>query len=121
MVGIRPRIGWRGLLELDGGRPASAGQAVYVSAEFTHNEITLRPSRFQMRLMQPLAERHRDTEGLIHREPNVDKVEAINSKVIQEMAARRDGVARNATVPGNDVGDDVEGGRHRTLLVTSLA
>jgi hypothetical protein len=41
---------------LDAGQPTSRDQFVYISTEFTHNEISLGRNSLEMRRMQPLAE-----------------------------------------------------------------
>ena len=93
--------------------PISLDQVVYVGTEFTHNEIPLRGNRLQMRCMQPLAERYRDTECIIDRKPKVEQVEAVNPEIIQEVAVGRDSAAWNATIQCNNVRNNVKGGLHR--------
>jgi hypothetical protein len=93
-------------------QPISQDQVVYVGTEFTHNKIPLRGNRLQMRCMQPLAERHRDTECIIDRKPKVEQVEAVNPEIIQEVAVGRDSAACNVTIECNNVRNNVKGRRH---------
>jgi hypothetical protein len=95
-------------------QPISQDQVVYVGTEFTHNKIPLRGNRLQMLCMQPLAERHRDTECIINRKPKVEQLEAVNPEIVQEVAVGRDSAAWNVTIECNDVRNNVKGGRHRT-------
>ena len=95
-------------------QPISQDQVVYVSTEFTHNEIPLCGIRLQLHCMQPLAERHRDTECIIDRKPKVEQVEAVNPEIMQEVAVGRDSAAWNVTIQCNNVRNNVKGGQHRT-------
>ena len=93
-------------------RPISRDQVIYVTTEFTHNEILLRWNRLQMRCMQPLAKWYRDTECIINRKPKIEQVEAVNPEIIQDMGIGRDSAARNATIRSNKVRNNVKGGLH---------
>src|SRR5215467_2067303 len=63
-------------------------------------------------LLRPLLERHLDSECLVDCERNVEKIQAVDAKVINGVALRLDSVPRNIAGLGDDIGHGVERRRH---------
>src|SRR5262245_29815116 len=61
----------------------------------------------------PLFKWKLNSKSLVDGKGNVQKIEAIDAKVVDRMTFRLDGVARNITGFGDDIGYGVERGRHR--------
>src|ERR1700704_6285966 len=59
-------------------------------------------------LLRPLFDRHLDSERLVDRERDVEKVEAVDAEVVDDMALGLDVLARNVAGFGNDLDHGVE-------------
>ena len=63
--------------------------------------------------LSPLLKGKFDPESLVDGEGDVQKIEAIDAKIVDRMTFRLDGVTRNIAGFGDDIGYGVERRRHR--------
>src|SRR4051794_10746595 len=101
---MQPRLRRRGL---------GGDQLVDARAEILQHEILLGGRLAVVDFLGPLLERQLDPEGFVDRESNVEKVEAIDTKIVDGVAFRLDLVALDIAGLGNDVRHGVESRRHR--------
>src|SRR5262249_9248868 len=100
------------------GASALAGdQLIDPRAQLLQHEVLLGRGFAIVDLLDPLLQRHLDPEGLIDREGNVEKVERVDPQVVDDVALRRDVLARDVADLGDDVRDGLEGGCHDVLVV----
>src|SRR5690606_14010349 len=83
-------------------------QFVAARAQVLKDEILLCRRALFVDLLRPLLQRHLDAEGLVDREGDVEKVEAVDAQIIDRVTFRRDLLTRNIARLRNDVGDGVE-------------
>src|SRR5258708_4284251 len=85
------------------------GERVDMRAKVLQDEILLGRRLALVDLLGPLLERHFDPEGLVDCKCDVEKVEAVDTEIIDRVAFELDRIARNIAGLGNDIGDGVEG------------
>src|SRR3954451_7718184 len=101
---MQPRLRRRGL---------GGDQLVDARAEILQHEILLSGRLAVIDFLSPLLKRQLDPKGFVDRESNVEKVEAIDTEIVDCVAFRLDLVALNVAGLGNDVRHGVESRRHR--------
>src|SRR5262249_50945175 len=108
--------------------PASSGasalggdQLIDPSAQLPQHEVLLGRGLAVVDLLDPLLQRHLDLEGLIDGEGDVEKVERVDPQIVDDVALRRDVLARDVADLGDDVRDGLEGGCHDVLVVSARA
>ena len=91
----------------------SSDKLVDAGAQVLKHEVLIRGCFAVIYFLRPLLERKLDTEGLIDGKRDIEEIEAVYAQIIDGMAFRLDGVARNIAGLGDDIGDGVERRRHR--------
>src|SRR3954468_5376481 len=90
-------------------------QLIDVGAEIAQHEVFVRRDLSLVYLLGPLLQRHLDTERLVDGERDIEKVQAVDSEIVDGVTLRRDLFTRNVACFGNDSGDGLEGRRHRSV------
>gem|GEM_PF-7119430 len=67
-------------------------QLVNLGAEVLQNEVFFGRSLAFVNFLRPLFQRNLDAESFVDSEYDVEEVEAVNAKIVDGMAIRRDGV-----------------------------
>src|SRR5436305_665702 len=101
-------ISWKYSSCIGGGRALGGNQFVDAITQVFQDEILFGGGLAVVDFLGPFFQRHLDPERLVDREGDVEKVEAVDSQVVDGVAFRRDGIARNVTGLGDNVGDLVE-------------
>jgi hypothetical protein len=86
---------------------------VDAGAQVLEHEILVRCCLAVVDFLSPLFEGKLDSERLVDSEGDVQKIEAIDAKIVDRMTLRFDGVTRNIAGFGDDIGYGVERRRHR--------
>lgn len=92
--------GWSALFGCD--------QLVDLGAEILQNEVFFRRRFAFIHFLRPLFKRNLDAEFFVDRKYDVEEVEAVDAKIIDSVAIRRDGVTVDFAGFGDDVGDFVK-------------
>src|SRR4051812_7547450 len=93
---------------IGGGRALGGNQFVDALAQVFQNEILLGRGLAVVDLLGPFFQRHLDPECLVDGEGDVEKVEAVDSQIVDRVALGGDGVTRNVTGFSDNVGDLIE-------------
>src|SRR6478752_9639269 len=100
------------IFKLHGGRlgtPALDGdQFVDARAEVFQDKVLFGGRLAVVDFLRPFFERQLDTEGLVDRERNVEKIEAVDPQIVDGVALGRDRVARYVAGFSDDRGDLIE-------------
>ena len=94
-------------------RAFGGDKVVDARAQVLQHEILFRARLAVVHLLRPLFKRQLDTERLVDRERDVEKVEAVDSEVVDRVAFGRDLLAFDIARLRNDVRHGVERRRHR--------
>src|SRR5712691_6618664 len=127
--GRAPRYGWSGRQDRDrrygrsaestrgacGGASGALGsdKLVDAGAQVVQLKILLGRRLAVVDLLGPLLERHLDSERLVDRERDVEKIQAVDAEVVDGVAFRLDRLARNIAGLRDDIGHGVKGRRHQ--------
>src|SRR5258708_4995763 len=84
-------------------------QTVYAGAEIVEDEILLGRGLAVIDLLGPLLERQLDPESLVDGEGYIEKIQAVDPKIVDGVAFRLDLVAGDIARLGDDIGDRIEG------------
>src|SRR4051812_28599209 len=101
-------ISWKYSSCIGRGRALGRDQFVDPLAQVFQDEILLGRRLAVVHLLRPLLERHLDSERLVDGEGDVEKVQAVDSQIVDRVTLRSDGVTRNVAGLGDNVGDLVE-------------
>src|SRR5262245_17441829 len=71
--------------------------------------------------LDPLHQPNLEIEDLINGECDVEKVERVDPQIVDDVALRRDVLARDVADLGDDVRDGLEGGCHDVLVGSARA
>src|SRR5262249_5376534 len=100
----------------DWGASALGGdQLIDPRAQLLQHEVLLGRGFAVVDLLDPPLQRHLDPEGLIDGEGDVEKVERVDPQIVDDVALRRDLLARDVADLRDDVRDGLEGGCHDVL------
>src|SRR5438132_5421196 len=80
---------------IGGGRALGGDQFVDALAEVFQDEILLGGGLAVIDLLRPLFQRHLDPERLVDGEGDIEKVQAVDSQIVDRVALGGDGVTRN--------------------------
>ena len=83
-------------------------ELVDAGAQVIKHEILVSGGLAVVDFLRPLLERKLNPESLVDGEGDIQKIEAIDAKIVNGVAFRLDGVARNIAGFGDDIGDGVE-------------
>ena len=87
-------------------------ELVDAGTEVFQHEILVRACLAVIDFLGPLFERKLDPESLVDREGDIEKIEAVDTQVIDRMTLWLDGVARDVAGLSDDIGYGVERRRH---------
>lgn len=92
----------------------SLGRDEFVDAgtEVFQHKILVRTCLAVVDFLSPLLEGKLDAESLVNRECDIEKIETIDTQVIDRMTLWLDGVARDVAGLSDDIGYGVERRRH---------
>src|SRR5690242_123785 len=99
--------------------PASGGlrgdQFIDVGAEIAQHEVFVCRNLPLVHFLGPFLQRHLDAERFVDGERDIEKIQAVDTEIVDCVALRRDLLTRNVACFGNDSGDGIEGRRHRSV------
>src|SRR6185437_12336463 len=91
----------------------SSDKFVDAGAQVLKHEVLIRGCLAVIYFLCPLLERKLDTECLVDSKCDIEEIKAVYAEIIDGMAFRLDGIARDIARLGDDIGDGVERRRHR--------
>ena len=94
-------------------RPLGGNETIDPVAEVLQHEILLGGRLAVVHFLRLLLERKLDAEGLVDREGDIQKIEAVDAEVIDSVTLRLDLLARDIAGLGDNVRNGIEGRRHR--------
>jgi len=92
--------------------PLAATNSSDAGGEVFQDEILLGGRLAVVDLLGPLLQRQLDAKRLVDRERDVEKIQAVDSQIVDRVALRRDRVARDVAGFSDNRGDLIECGRH---------
>src|SRR5262245_1812822 len=95
------------------GGALGSDKLVDAGAEVVQLEILLGGRVAVVDLLRPLLERHLDSERLVDRKGDVEKIQAVDAEVVDGVAFRLDRLARTVAGLGDDIGHGVKSRRHQ--------
>ena len=93
--------------------PLGSDEFVDAGAQILEHEILVGGGLAVVDFLGPLLEWKLDPEGLVDREGDIKKVQAVDPQIVDGVAFRLDGVARDIAGFGDNIGDGFERRRHR--------
>src|SRR6516162_1288399 len=97
--------------------PLGGNETVDAGAQVLQYEILLGRGFAVVDLLGPLLERQFDPKGLVDGERDVEKVQAVDPQILDGVTLWLDGIARDVTRLGDDVGDGIERRGHMNPLI----
>src|SRR5690606_19124078 len=94
-------------------RALGGHQFVDAGAQVLKHEILVGGCFAVIDLLGPLLERQLDAESLVDGEGDIEKVQAVDAKIVNGVAFRLDGIAWYIAGLRDDIGDGVERRGHR--------
>ena len=88
--------------------PLGSDEFVDARAQVFEHEILVGSCLAVVDFLGPLLERELDPEGLVDRESDIQKVQAVDTEIVDGVAFRFDGVARNIAGFSDNIGDGFE-------------
>src|SRR4051794_18723908 len=101
-------ISWKYSSCIGGRRALGGNQFVDAFAQVFEDEILLGGRLPVVDFLGPFFQRHLDPERLVDGKGDVQKVQTVDSEIVDRVALRRNGVTRNVAGFGDNVGDLIE-------------